>query len=106
MACIKLFRCPSHGHSHTSCFGGNDKKKRDGGVACSGKTFLQSFIEVCQFSEQSSIIWQFLSESRYFQHFKELEDAVPCTQQLATGPHPEPDESSPQLPMQFLAGSF
>jgi hypothetical protein len=52
MACVTLFKCPFHGHSHTSRVGISDKKikKRDGVVACSGKTFLPSSIKVRQFS--------------------------------------------------------
>jgi hypothetical protein len=30
--------------------------------------------------------------------FMELEGSLSCSQQLATGAYPEPDESSPQLP--------
>lgn len=53
MACVKLFRCSSHGHLHGSHVVINDKKikKRDGGVACSGRTFLPSYIKMHQFSK-------------------------------------------------------
>ena len=53
MACVTLFKCPSHRHLHASRVGINDKKikKRDGRVACSGKTFLLSSFKVRQFSE-------------------------------------------------------
>jgi hypothetical protein len=32
----------------------------------------------------------------------ETEGSLPCPQQPATGPYPEPDESSPRLLTQFL----
>jgi len=32
----------------------------------------------------------------------EPEGSVPCLQEPATGPHFEPDESSPKLPYPFL----
>ena len=61
MACVKLFKCPSHRNSHPSCVGINDKriKKRDGGVACSGKTLLPSFVKVRQFNKSlGSNVWK------------------------------------------------
>jgi hypothetical protein len=36
----------------------------------------------------------------------ELEGSLLCSQELATGPHPEPDESSPHVPTLFLTDSF
>jgi hypothetical protein len=36
----------------------------------------------------------------------ETKGSLPCSQQLATGPHPDPDESNPQLPTIFLYGSL
>jgi hypothetical protein len=32
----------------------------------------------------------------------EPEGSLPCSQQLTTGPYPEPDESSPYRPILFL----
>jgi hypothetical protein len=42
-----------------------------------------------------------LSYSRISQHFVEPEGSVPYSQQSATGPYPELDESSPYLPILF-----
>jgi len=36
-----------------------------------------------------------------FPHFIETEGSLPYSQELATGPYPEPDESSPHLPTLF-----
>lgn len=33
------------------------------------------------------------------QHFKELECSLPCSQEPASGPYPEPDESNPYHPI-------
>jgi hypothetical protein len=33
------------------------------------------------------------------QHFMESESSTPCSQELATDPYPEPDETTPQLPI-------
>jgi hypothetical protein len=46
--------------------------------------------------------WQSLSQSGNFLPFMEPEGSLPCTQQPATGPYPEPDEFSPHLPTLFL----
>jgi len=36
-----------------------------------------------------------------FAHFMEPEGSLPCSQQPATGPFPEQDESSPHPPTEF-----
>jgi hypothetical protein len=38
----------------------------------------------------------FFSWSRNFRHFMENESSLPCSQEPATRPHPEPDQSSPR----------
>jgi hypothetical protein len=38
---------------------------------------------------------QLCSHSRISQHFVEPEDSLPSSQELSTGPYPEPDQSSP-----------
>jgi hypothetical protein len=42
---------------------------------------------------------QFCSHSRTSQHFMELESSLPCSQELSTGPCPEPGRSSPYHPI-------
>jgi hypothetical protein len=36
----------------------------------------------------------------------EPEDLLQCSQELANGTYPEPDESSPHRPIHFPSGSF
>jgi hypothetical protein len=36
----------------------------------------------------------------------ENEGSLPCSQELSDGPYPEPDESSPCNPIQFLSDAF
>jgi hypothetical protein len=43
-----------------------------------------------------------LSHSRISQYFMEPEGPSPCSQESATGPYPEADESSPYHPILFL----
>jgi hypothetical protein len=38
--------------------------------------------------------------------FMELEGSLRCSQQPATDPYPEPDESSPRRPIQFPLDTF
>jgi hypothetical protein len=45
---------------------------------------------------------QLCSYSRTSKHFIEPERSLPCSQEPSTGPHPEPDRSSPQHPILSL----
>jgi hypothetical protein len=42
-----------------------------------------------------------LNQSRNSPYFIELEDLLPCSQEPATGPRPEPDESNLRTPNLF-----
>jgi hypothetical protein len=43
-----------------------------------------------------------LSYPRISQSFMEPEGSLPCSKELATGPYPEPDKSSPNHSILFL----
>jgi hypothetical protein len=45
---------------------------------------------------------QLCSYTRTSQNFMELEGLLPCSQELSTGPYPEPDQSNPCHPIIYL----
>jgi hypothetical protein len=47
-----------------------------------------------------------LNQSRYSARFKEPEDSLPCLQDPATGPYPEPEYSNPHSLAQFPQDKF
>jgi hypothetical protein len=47
-----------------------------------------------------------LSLSYNSQNFIESEGSLPCSQDTATGPYSEPDESSPHSPIIFIQDQF
>jgi hypothetical protein len=67
-----------------------------------GMTSLLRFREASHGAESFLRSCQLLSYSRISQKFMEPVGSLPCSQDLSTGPYPEPDQSTPPHPILSL----